>query len=91
MWHIGEDIPFIPNKRRGGVVLGGLVAPIFFNTTEDSGGLPLKVDVTGLKTGESIILDSEGAKSRTTDGEAARPSSTQTARPCGTNSAPAGG
>jgi len=38
MWHIGEDIPFIPNKRRGGVVIGGLIAPIFFNTTEDSGG-----------------------------------------------------
>ncbi len=58
MWHIGEDIPFVPNKRRGGVVLGGLVAPIFFNTTEDSGGLPIqKVDVTGMKTGDVIRLD----------------------------------
>ena len=37
MWHIGEDIPFVPNKRRAGVVIGGLIAPIFFNTTEDSG------------------------------------------------------
>ncbi|MDD8026146.1 MAG: bifunctional aconitate hydratase 2/2-methylisocitrate dehydratase [Acidobacteriota bacterium] len=58
MWHIGEDIPFVPNKRRGGVILGGLIAPIFFNTTEDSGGLPIdKVDVTGLKTGDSVVLD----------------------------------
>ena len=60
MWHIGEDIPFIPNKRRGGVVLGGLIAPIFFNTTEDSGGLPIqKVDVTKMKTGETIVIDLE--------------------------------
>lgn len=60
MWHIGEDIPFVPNKRRGGVVLGGLIAPIFFNTTEDSGGLPIQnVDVTRMNTGESIVLDLE--------------------------------
>ena len=60
MWHIGEGIPFVPNKRRGGVVLGGLIAPIFFNTTEDSGGLPIQnVDVTKMKTGETIVLDLE--------------------------------
>lgn len=59
MWHIGEDIPFVPNKRRGGVVLGGLIAPIFFNTTEDSGGLPLLADVTHLKTGDVITLDTK--------------------------------
>ena len=57
MWHIGEDIPFIPNKRRAGVVIGGLIAPIFFNTTEDSGGLPLIADVTKMKTGDVITLD----------------------------------
>ncbi len=57
MWHIGEDIPFVPNKRRAGVVIGGLIAPIFFNTTEDSGGLPLMADVTGMKTGDVITLD----------------------------------
>ncbi len=57
MWHIGEDIPFIPNKRRAGVVLGGLIAPIFFNTAEDSGGLPLMADVTKMKTGDLITLD----------------------------------
>jgi aconitate hydratase 2/2-methylisocitrate dehydratase len=57
MWHIGDDIPFIPNKRRGGLVLGGLIAPIFFNTVEDSGGLPIKCDVTGMKTGDTITID----------------------------------
>ena len=57
MWHIGEDIPFVPNKRRAGVVIGGLIAPIFFNTTEDSGGLPLMADVTRMKTGDLITLD----------------------------------
>jgi aconitate hydratase 2/2-methylisocitrate dehydratase len=59
LWHIGDDIPFVPNKRRGGVVLGGLIAPIFFNTVEDSGGLPLTGDVTGLKTGDLITLDTK--------------------------------
>jgi aconitate hydratase 2/2-methylisocitrate dehydratase len=59
MWHIGEDIPFVPNKRRAGVVLGGLIAPIFFNTAEDSGGLPIITDVSRLKTGDSITIESE--------------------------------
>ncbi len=59
MWHIGEDIPFVPNKRRAGVVLGGLIAPIFFNTVEDSGGLPIMCDVTRLKTGDVIALDTQ--------------------------------
>ena len=58
MWHIGADIPFVPNKRRGGVVLGGKIAPIFFNTIEDSGGLPIgEVDVTKIKTGDVIVVD----------------------------------
>ncbi len=69
MWHIGEDIPFVPNKRRGGVVLGGLIAPIFFNTTEDSGGLPIeKVDVTGLKTGDVVVVDTRACVLRSEDG-----------------------
>jgi aconitate hydratase 2/2-methylisocitrate dehydratase len=60
MWHIGEDIPYVPNKRRAGVVLGGKIAPIFFNTVEDSGGLPIgEVDVTKMKTGDVITLDTE--------------------------------
>lgn len=56
LWHIGQDIPFVPNKRQGGVVLGGKIAPIFFNTAEDSGSLPIEVDVTKLNMGDVIYL-----------------------------------
>lgn len=56
LWHIGEDIPFVPNKRQGGVVLGGKIAPIFFNTLEDSGALPIECDVTGLFMGQKIRI-----------------------------------
>ncbi len=69
MWHIGEDIPGVPNKRRGGVVIGGVIAPIFFNTVEDSGGLPLLMDVTRMKTGDEVVLDFERGEARTPDGE----------------------
>jgi aconitate hydratase 2/2-methylisocitrate dehydratase len=62
MWHIGEDIPFVPNKRRAGIVMGGLIAPIFFNTTEDSGGLPIMCDVTGMKTGDVITIDTKAGQ-----------------------------
>jgi len=62
MWHIGEDIPFVPNKRRGGVVIGNLIAPIFFNTTEDSGGLPIMCDVAELKFGSLIVFDTKSRK-----------------------------
>lgn len=55
-WHIGEDIPFVPNKRTGGYVLGGKIAPIFFNTVEDSGGLPIECDVTQMETGDVITI-----------------------------------
>ncbi|RJP20189.1 MAG: bifunctional aconitate hydratase 2/2-methylisocitrate dehydratase [Candidatus Omnitrophota bacterium] len=54
IWHIGEEIPYVPNKRRGGVILGGAIAPIFFNTAEDSGALPLICDVSKFKTGMII-------------------------------------
>ena len=57
MWWIGEDIPGTPNKRRGGVILGTQIAPIFFNTARDSGALPVRCDVSGLKTGMEITLD----------------------------------
>ena len=57
MWHIGDDIPYVPNKRRGGVVIGEMIAPIFFNTVEDSGGLPIVCDVKGMRTGETITVD----------------------------------
>jgi aconitate hydratase 2/2-methylisocitrate dehydratase len=69
MWHIGEDIPYVPNKRRGGVVIGGLIAPIFFNTTEDSGGLPIMADVTRLRTGEVITLDTKAGELKSAAGE----------------------
>lgn len=56
LWHIGNDIPFVPNKRNGGFVFGGKIAPIFFNTLEDSGTLPIEMDVSGLATGMVIDL-----------------------------------
>ncbi len=56
LWHTGNDIPFIPNKKSGGVILGGKIAPIFFNTAEDSGALPIECDVTTLKSGDVITI-----------------------------------
>ena len=56
LWHMGEDIPYIPNKRQGGVILGGKIAPIFFNTAEDSGALPIECDVTALESGDIITV-----------------------------------
>ncbi len=54
IWGFGEDIPFVPNKRFGGVTLGGKIAPIFFNTQEDSGALPIEVDVANFNMGDVI-------------------------------------
>ena len=56
LWFMGEDIPYIPNKRAGGVVLGGKIAPIFFNTMEDAGSLPIEVDVSKLNMGDVIDI-----------------------------------
>ncbi|MEH2251265.1 bifunctional aconitate hydratase 2/2-methylisocitrate dehydratase [Nostoc sp.] len=56
LWHMGNDIPFVPNKRAGGYVLGGAIAPIFFNTAEDAGALPIQCDVTKLETGMVITI-----------------------------------
>ncbi|WP_387464906.1 bifunctional aconitate hydratase 2/2-methylisocitrate dehydratase [Photorhabdus sp. RM323S] len=56
LWFMGEDIPFVPNKRGGGVVLGGKIAPIFFNTMEDAGALPIEIDVTKLNMGDVIDI-----------------------------------
>jgi len=55
-WHMGEDIAGVPNKRTGGVILGGIIAPIFFATAEDSGALPLELDVTQMETGDVIDI-----------------------------------
>lgn len=54
VWATGQDIPYVPNKRFGGVTLGGKIAPIFFNTQEDSGSLPIEVDVSKLEMGDVI-------------------------------------
>ena len=61
LWHMGDDIPHIPNKRDGGFVLGGKIAPIFFNTMEDAGALPIECDVNGMEMGDVIdIFPHEG-------------------------------
>ena len=56
MWYIGDDIPYIPNKRDGGFCFGGKIAPIFFNTMEDGGALPLEMDVSKMEMGDVIDL-----------------------------------
>ncbi|MFY8173640.1 bifunctional aconitate hydratase 2/2-methylisocitrate dehydratase [Planktothrix agardhii] len=56
LWYIGNDIPYVPNKRSGGYILGGKIAPIFFNTAEDSGALPIECDVSKLNTGDVITI-----------------------------------
>ncbi len=56
LWFMGDDIPFVPNKRGGGVVLGGKIAPIFFNTMEDAGALPIELDVSNLNMGDVIDI-----------------------------------
>jgi aconitate hydratase 2/2-methylisocitrate dehydratase len=61
IWATGQDIPFVPNKRFGGVTLGGKIAPIFFNTQEDSGALPIEVDVSKLEMGDVVeVLPYDG-------------------------------
>jgi len=55
-WFMGNDIPHLPNKRTGGIVLGGKIAPIFFNTAEDSGALPIQCDVSQMEMGDVITL-----------------------------------
>jgi len=56
LWFTGEDIPFVPNKRFGGVCLGAKIAPIFYNTMEDSGALPIELDVSQMNMGDVIEL-----------------------------------
>jgi aconitate hydratase 2/2-methylisocitrate dehydratase len=63
LWFTGEDIPFVPNKRFGGVCLGNKIAPIFYNTMEDAGALPIELDVSNMNMGDVIEL-------RPYDGEA---------------------
>lgn len=56
LWFMGDDIPFVPNKRTGGVCLGGKIAPIFYNTMEDSGALPIELDVQKMHMGDVIDI-----------------------------------
>ena len=65
LWYMGRDIPHIPNKREGGVCIGGKIAPIFFNTMEDSGALPFECDVAQMHMGDVIdIYPNEGVVKR---------------------------
>ena len=56
LWHIGENIPYIPNKRQAGICIGGKIAPIFFNTLEDSGALAFECDVSKMNLGDVIEI-----------------------------------
>ena len=66
LWFTGEDIPFVPNKRFGGVCLGGKIAPIFFNTMEDAGALPVEIDVSQMEMGDEIELKTDAATATVT-------------------------
>ena len=57
LWHMGDEIPSIPNKKEGGFCFGGKIAPIFFNTLEDSGAFPIELDVSKMEMGQEIILE----------------------------------
>lgn len=59
LWQIGEDIPAVPNKRRAGLIIGGVIAPIFFNTAEDSGGLPIMASVAELNHGDTVTVNTQ--------------------------------
>ncbi len=69
LWAIGEDIPAVPNKRRAGVIIGGVIAPIFFNTAQDSGALPLRMNVDKMKSGDVITIDTKAGKVTNAAGE----------------------
>ncbi|MDR1889582.1 MAG: bifunctional aconitate hydratase 2/2-methylisocitrate dehydratase [Zoogloeaceae bacterium] len=66
LWFTGADIPFVPNKRFGGVCLGSKIAPIFFNTMEDAGALPIEIDASQMNMGDEIELRIDAASARVT-------------------------
>ena len=75
LWFMGDDMPYVPNKRTGGVCLGSKIAPIFFNTMEDAGALPIELDVSKMKTGDVIdIFPYEGVCKNHETGEIGRAS-----------------
>ncbi len=69
LWCIGQDIPCVPNKKSAGVIIGSVIAPIFFNTAQDSGALPLKADVTKMNTGDVIVINTKKGEIRSEAGE----------------------
>jgi len=69
LWHMGREIPYVPNKHQGGVILGGKIAPIFFNTAEDSGALPIECDVSKLNHGDVITIKPYAGKILSASGE----------------------
>ncbi len=62
LWHMGDDISCIPNKKEGGFCFGSKIAPIFFNTLEDSGAFPIELDVSTMEMGQEIILEPHNGK-----------------------------
>lgn len=66
LWFFGDDIPYIPNKKDGGVCLGGKIAPIFFNTMEDAGALPIEIDVSNMNMGDEVTLKIDHATAKVT-------------------------
>lgn len=66
LWFFGDEIPHIPNKKDGGVCLGGKIAPIFFNTMEDAGALPVEIDVTDMNMGDEVTLKIDHATATVT-------------------------
>ncbi len=69
LWHMGQDIPCVPNKKTAGVIIGGVIAPIFFNTAQDSGALPLKADVTKINDGDIITINTKKGEILSDKGE----------------------
>ncbi|OTG94650.1 bifunctional aconitate hydratase 2/2-methylisocitrate dehydratase [Acinetobacter sp. ANC 3832] len=66
LWFFGDDIPHIPNKKDGGYCLGSKIAPIFFNTMEDAGALPVEIDVANMNMGDEIVLKIDHAAAKVT-------------------------
>ncbi len=69
LWCIGQEIPCVPNKKTAGVIIGSVIAPIFFNTAQDSGALPLKADVSKMNTGDVIVIDTKKGEIKSEKGE----------------------
>ncbi|MSM38550.1 MAG: bifunctional aconitate hydratase 2/2-methylisocitrate dehydratase [Geobacter sp.] len=69
LWHMGQEIPCVPNKKTAGVIIGGVIAPIFFNTAQDSGALPLKADVTKMNDGDIITINTKKGEISNEKGE----------------------